>query len=200
MKGSVFSQENGENKLTIGYAPDSVTNVVISLEVILLLLLGIWTYVELPHTSYRPLVFIGIYLLAALVYSNCGVWLHEQLHCLPFHRPEFTGRLKITYERRFLLLLHGYYQVNGDLSYPVMKRALLGPLWLAALFLMLGLAGNFLLPGWWLPVWLSLALISLCDMIHDIYWLWATRKIGDKGTYQDKGGELEVTWKDSPLY
>jgi hypothetical protein len=70
------------------------------------------------------------------------------------------------------------------------------PLALAAGFVMVGLVGSLILPGWWLPISLSLAVLSVFDMIHDIYMVSQIRRIGDKGIYQDKGHYLEVTIKD----
>ena len=63
-------------------------------------------------------------------------------------------------------------------------------------WLILGWLGSYILPGWWLPLLATLAVISAWDMVHDVYWLLQIRGIGAKGKYWDNGHELYVVWKE----
>jgi hypothetical protein len=195
-KGIVEEEMEGNKLIRIGGADRKVTRIFIYVAVPLLLLLAVWVFREISPSPWRPLIFLAIYVGAMLFYGNGGVWLHEQLHMLGFRGTVNEQNTEIFYNRKFLLGLKGHYSVTGDIAYSVMQRALLMPLVLAASFVVVGLVGRLFLPGWWLPILLSLAILSVFDMIHDIYMVSKIRKIGDRGTYQDKGHYLEVTIKD----
>ena len=152
-------------------------------------------YNQLPKTELRLVYFFALYLVAAALYINIGVWIHEQLHCLAFQGPNYEKRVQIVYKRKYILILNGHYRVIGAIDYQVMRRALLGPLILVAGFLVVGWLGSFILPGWWFPILGTLAVASALDMTHDFYWLSQIRRIGRKGKYWDNGHEMEVVWK-----
>ncbi len=161
-----------------------------------LMILAIWLYLELPDITWRLIAVPVVYGLAALLYLNLGVWLHEQLHCLAFR---FSGRIKqthIVYERRNPLVLTGHYAVQGSLDYPLASRALLGPLILSVSLLLVAIAGWLFLQSWWVPLVVSLFVVSLLDMMHDLYMVARIRPIGDRGRYWDRGKFLDVVWRD----
>ena len=197
MQNGIIEQDQEDHKLIrIGGADQEVTRIFLAVAVPLLLLLAVWIYREISPSAWRPVIFVAIYAGALLFYGNAGVWMHEQLHVLGFMRTVNEKNTQIFYSRKFILGLKGHYSVTGDIAYRVMQRALLMPLALAAGFVMVGLVGSLILPGWWLPISLSLAVLSIFDMIHDIYMVSQIRRIGDKGIYRDKGHYLEVTIKD----
>ncbi len=160
-----------------------------------LVLLAIWTYLELPATPMRLAYFVLLYVAAALAYMNFGVWLHEQLHCLAFYGADPPLPTHIVYERKQLFYLNGYYSVRGGFGYGTARRALLGPLNSSIALTVAGVLGDLVLPGWWLPLMLSLAVVSLADMTHDLYMYSQMRLIGDKAKYWDRGRVTEVVWK-----
>ena len=98
--------------------------------------------------------------------------------------------------RKYILMLSGYYRVIGAINYRVMRRALLAPLILSVSLLVIGYLGSYVLPGWWLPLLITLAVVGLIDMTHDFYMYLQIRFIGEKGKYWDTGKELEVAWKE----
>jgi hypothetical protein len=159
------------------------------------LTLALWVYREIPNTPWRLLYFLGVYFAAALVYANLGVWLHEQLHCLAFRGTLHEKRARITYTRKYPLALSGHYRLSGALDYRLMRRALSGPLILVLSLVVLGWLGSFILPAWWLPILLTLAVAAVLDMTHDLYWLAHIRLIGESGKYWDRGSQLDVVWK-----
>ena len=194
MEGTLQNQRGEYQWMRIGFAPARWAGVVKLAAAFSLILLGIWLYLEIPATRWRWPTLLGVYLVAAIVYLNLGVWLHEQLHGLGFSgRP--ARRAHITYERKHLLILGGYFRVEGSLSYKAAGSTLLGPLWLSIGLLVVGCLGSFVLPGWWLPLVLSLVAASLLDMIHDLYMYSHIRAIGEKGKYWDRGHVMEAVWK-----
>ncbi|MBN2678111.1 MAG: hypothetical protein JXR32_08605, partial [Anaerolineaceae bacterium] len=72
----------------------------------------------------------------------------------------------------------------------------MAPFGLVVALVAMGLIGSLFLPGWWLPLMLSMAVVGVVDMTHDLYWISGIHKIGDKGRYWDNGRELLVVWKD----
>jgi hypothetical protein len=195
MQGVMRKRRGGYEWMRVGFAGPRFRGAAFALFLVAMLCLAFWTYASLPATRLRLLYFAALYLAAALVYLNLGVWLHEQLHCLPYRAPAYRQRTRIVYERKHVVALNGHYRVTGAIRYGTLRRALLGPLILVAAWIVLAVPGSLILPGWWLPLMLTLAAISLMDMIHDLYWLWQVRNIGDKGRYWDTGHELEVVCK-----
>jgi len=159
-----------------------------------MILLAIWTYREIPKTEWRLFYFLVIYLVGVIIYTNLCVWLHEQLHCLAFRGT--SHKTKIFFERRYLLFLNGHYQVKGAINYTIMRRAFLAPVILSIGLIVVGLFGNLVLPGWWLPILLTMAVAGLIDMTHDFYMYSQIRVIGNKGKYWDTGKYMEVVWKE----
>jgi hypothetical protein len=194
-KGTVEQHLNDHNLIRIGSADQKTTRIFLIVVVPNLMLLALWVYRAIPPSAWRPVIFVAIYAGALLFYGNAGVWLHEQLHVLGFRGTVNENNTQIFYSRKFILGLKGHYSVTGDIACRVMQRALLMPIFLAASFLAVGLFGSLVLPGWWLPILLSLSIFAVFDMIHDIYMVSQIRKIGDTGIYQDKGHYLEVTIK-----
>jgi hypothetical protein len=92
--------------------------------------------------------------------------------------------------------LNGHYTVKGPITYRTNQRALLAPLTLPIGLSAIGLMGNLFLPGWWLPVLLTMGVAGLIDMIHDFYMYSKIRVIGEKGKYWGTGKYLEVVWKE----
>jgi hypothetical protein len=187
---------NEIKKIHIGKADKKTIVIFYTIAIPILFLLSIWIFQSISPSNWKFIKFLLIYILAALFYVNIGVWIHEQLHCLGFRGTPNETNTSITYERKFVLLLTGYYSVEGVIKYDVLQRALLMPLWLVVGFVLLGLLGVFILPAWWLPAMLTLALVSLFDMIHDVYMVSQMRKIGKKGVYKDHGHYLEVILKE----
>lgn len=196
MQGTQSKQVNGNNYLRVGYADKRFLAAISSTPLLVIIFLAIWVYREIPVTEWRLVQFLTIYVVAAFLYLNLGVWLHEQLHCLAFKNSQYTNRVQIVYERKYTLILHGYYRVSGAIDYRTMRRALLGPLLLVFSLLAIGWLGILVLPSWWFAIMTSLAMVAVLDMTHDIYMLFQIRSIGIKGKYWDKGQYLEVVWKD----
>ncbi len=195
MQGTLQKQMGGYQWMRIGFATNGFSARLKLGCGLALILLATWTYLELPATPMRLAYFIILYLAAAVAYLNFGVWLHEQLHCLAFYGADPSLPTHIVYKRKWLLGLNGHYSVQGGFQYGTARRALLGPLNLSIALLVAGVLGDPVLPGWWLPLLLSLAVVSLLDMIHDLYMYSQIRLIGDKGRYWDRGRVTEVVWK-----
>lgn len=192
MQGIVEEQLEGYKRIRIGTADRKVTRIFFAVAVPLLLLLAVWVYREISPSAWRSVIFLAIYAGAMLFYGNAGVWLHEQLHVMGFRGTVNENNTQIYYNRKFLLALKGHYSVSGDIAYSIIQRALLMPIILAASFVLIGVLGSFILPGWWLPIFLSLAIMAVFDMIHDFYMVSQIRKIGDCGSFQDRGNYIEV--------
>jgi len=195
MQGTLQKQKCGYKWMRIGYADAGFSNVIKFVSLSALIILAIWVYMEMPDTEWHFVNFLGIYLVAAILYINVGVWLHEQLHCLAFLGTVHEKQTHITYERKYMLALSGHYRVKGAISYRILSRALLAPLLLSVSLLVIGWLGSLILPGWWLPLLLSIVVASLLDMVHDFYMYSQIRFIGKEGKYWDTGRELEVVWK-----
>jgi hypothetical protein len=142
---------------------------------------------------------VVVYLVAATLYIKAGVWLHEQLHCLAFLGNVHKRLTYITYKWKYILALSGYYWARGANNYRNMRRALLAPLLLSIRLMVVGWLGSLALPDWWLPILLSLIVVSLLDMVHDLYMYSQIRVIGRRGKYWDRGRELEIIWKEWDL-
>jgi len=195
MRGTELKSKCGYNWMRIGHADASFSAVAILAAATAVVCLGYWAYQEMQATEHRLVHFCVIYALAAVFYMNAGVWLHEQLHCLAYRGSIPSRQIRVSFERRFIVGLSGRYRVNGQIAYRVQKRALLAPLILCGVLALLGGLGSLVLPGWWLPVLLTLAVAGLADMVHDIYMVLKMRPIGDRGRCWDRGSELHVVWK-----
>jgi hypothetical protein len=195
MRGTELKSKCGYNWMRIGHADAWFSVVAILAATTAVVCLGYWAYQEMQAMEHRLVSFCLIYAVAAVFYMNAGVWLHEQLHCLAYRGSVPSRQIRVSFERRFILAVSGCYRVNAPITYRVQKRALLAPLILCGFFSISGGLGSLILPGWWLPVLLTLAVASLVDMLHDIYMVLKMRAIGDKGRYWDRGAELHVVWK-----
>ncbi len=196
MQTTIRKQKCGYQWMRVGHAGSGFTLAVALASAVVMIYLGLWIYREIPATAWRTIYFLGLVLSAILLYINLGVWLHEQLHCLPFRGTIHEKRVRIVYQRKYVLVLSGYYRVRGPLGYRVIRRALLAPLLLSVGLLALGWLGSLLLPGWWFPLLAMLAVVSVTDMLHDLYWVMQIRPVGDRGKYWDRGSTLEVVWKE----
>jgi hypothetical protein len=195
MQGTLRKQKCGYRWMRIGFASTRFTLALMLVSLSAVITLALWVYREIPSTAWRLVYFLGLYFAAALVYANLGVWLHEQLHCLAFRGTVHEKRTRIRYTRKYLLVLSGHYRLSGALDYRLMQRALLGPLILVVSLAVVGWLGSFILPGWWLPILLTLAVAGVLDMTHDLYWVAQISLIGEKGKYWDFGRQLDVVWK-----
>lgn len=195
MQGRLLKQKNGYYHLKIGYADRRFLFLTIPVLLLIIGFLAVCVYREIPATKWRLVHFLAIYAVAALLYLNIGVWLHEQLHCLAFRNSKYVNRVQFIYERKCTLILRGHYRVSGAIDYHTMQRALLGPALLVVGLLVIGWVGSLVMPGWWFATMASLAVVAVMDMIHDIYMYLQIRLIGAKGIYWDKGHHLKVTWK-----
>ncbi len=200
MQGTKQQHRLGYDWMRVGFATSRFKAAALAVFVAIVLALAFWMYITLPEGDWRWRVahFAGLYLAAALVYVNFGVWVHEQLHCLPYRGRAYRGRTQIHYVRKYLVTLHGWYRVTGPIGYRMLRRALLGPMILVVGWVALAWLANLLLPAWSVPLLLTLAAMSLMDMVHDLYWLAQVRSIGELGKYWDNGHELEVVWKPAP--
>ena len=180
--------------MRVGYADTRFSTTILTIALSVIILLAIWTYREIPKTEWRLFYFLVIYLVGVFIYTNLCVWLHEQLHCLAFRGT--SHETKIFFERRYFLFLNGHYQVKGAINYTIMRRAFLAPVILSIGLIVVGLFGNLVLPGWWLPILLTMAIAGLIDMTHDFYMYSQIRVIGNKGKYWDTGRYMEVVWKE----
>ncbi len=195
MQGTLQRQRGGYVWMRVGFATARAAGVMKGLCILAIIALAMWFYLELPATAWRWVVFGAIYGAAGLIYLNLGVWLHEQLHCLGFKGTRHARNVQIVYERRNLLVLGGYYSLRGGMNYQAASRALLGPLVMSVSLLLLGCLGSLVLPGWWMPLMLSLVTVSLLDMLHDLYMYWHIRRIGGNGKFWDRGHFMETVWK-----
>ncbi|MEW5825571.1 MAG: hypothetical protein AB1778_01960 [Candidatus Bipolaricaulota bacterium] len=195
MRGTERKSKCGYCWMRIGRADSWFSAAVILAAATAVVCLGYWAYQEMRAMEHRLVSILGIYALAGIFYGNVGVWMHEQLHGLAYRGSIPAKRIRVSYERRLILGLRGCYRVNGRMAYRIQRRALLAPLVLCGALAVLGGLGSLVLPGWWLPVLLSLAVASLADMLHDIYMVLKMRPIGDKGRYWDRGSEVHVVWK-----
>ena len=196
MQGILRKQTHGYQWMRVGSAEARFSTVIMLVSLSAIICLAFLVYTEMPQAKLRPVYFLALYLVAAALYLNLGVWIHEQLHCLPFRRTVYAKRVRIVYQRKYVLALHGHYRVRGPIDYQILRRALLGPLGLVIGWLAVGWLGSFILPGWWFPMLVTLAVVSALDMVHDFYWLIQARRIGEKGKYWDNGHALEVVWKE----
>ena len=195
MQGTELKLKCGYNWMRIGHADPWFSAVFILAAAIVVVCLGYWAFQEIRTTGHQLASLFAIYAVAAVFYMNVGVWLHEQLHCLAYRGSVPRRQIRVCFERRYILALSGHYRVNAPITYQVQKRALLAPLILCGVFAILGGLGSLILPGWWLPVLLAMAVASLVDMLHDIYMVLKMHPIGDEGRYWDKGSELHVVWE-----
>ncbi len=198
MQGAKQGQKLGYQWMRVGFATLWFRIVAIFLFVCTMLALAFWAYLALPPGPWHMLRFAALYVGAALLYINFGVWIHEQLHCLAYRGPEYAKRAHIYYARKYLIGLNGWYSVTGPIGYRVLRGALLGPMILVAAWILIAWVGSLALPGWWAPLMLTLAAMSLMDMLHDLYWLARVRSIGELGKYWDNGRALDVVWKPAP--
>jgi hypothetical protein len=196
MQGTLLKRKCGYKWMRIGHADARFSTVILLAAVVVMICLVYWAYRELAKTEWPLVKLLAIYSVAAILYVNLGVWLHEQLHCLPYRGTVPKTRTRILFERKFLLALSGHYRVTGAVNYRIQRRALLAPLVLSVTLAVGGGLGSFVLPGWWLPLLLTVAVASLLDMIHDFYMVSKIRPIGEKGKYWDSGRELDVVWKE----
>ncbi|MGE5774583.1 MAG: hypothetical protein ACM33V_00090 [Chloroflexota bacterium] len=195
MHGTLRKQLYGYQWMRVGSADPKFSRAFVLVSLFAVACLAVWVYIQLPQTALRPVYFLVLYLVAAALYLNLGVWIHEQLHGLPYRQRGHEGRLQIVYQRKYILALHGYCRAFGAIDYLVLRRSLLGPLGLVIGWLAVGWLGSFILPGWWFPLLATLAVVSALDMVHDFYWFSQTQQVGEKGRYWDNGHELEVVWK-----
>jgi len=196
MRGTLKKKKCGYTWMRIGYADARFSATLLTVAGCVIILLAVWAFGEMADTRWRWANLLAIYILAGMLYANLGVWLHEQLHCLGFRGSSSEKRTQIFYRRKYMLFLSGYYRVRGSSDYRTMRRALLAPILLSVFLAAVGLIGNLFLPGWWLPVLLSMAVAGVVDMTHDLYMVVQMRGIGNKGKYWDTGRFLEVVWKD----
>lgn len=182
--------------MRIGYADTKFSTAILIVSLSAIIFLAIWAFGELPNTKWRWGNFLVIYFIAAIMYTNFGVWFHEQLHCLAHRDTKPENRTLIKFNRKNILFLNGYYKVKGSINYRINRRALLAPFVLSIGLAVVGLIGNLILPDWWLPVLLSMAVAGMIDMTHDFYMYSIIRAIGEKGKYWDTGKYMEVVWKE----
>ncbi|MBN1302994.1 MAG: DUF3267 domain-containing protein [Anaerolineales bacterium] len=196
MQGTLQKQKCGYRWMRIGYADTKFSTVILIISLSTIIFLATWAFRELPNTKWRWGNFLAIYFFATIIYTNFGVWLHEQLHCLAYRGAKPENRTLIYFNRKYILFLNGYYRVIGPINYRNNRRALLAPFGLSIGLAVVGLVGNFFLPNWWLPVLLTMAMAGIIDMTHDFYMYSKIRVIGKKGRYWDTGKYMEVVWKE----
>ena len=196
MQGTLQRQRCGYKWMRIGYADTKFSLVILIGSLSIIILLAIWAFREMPDTKWRLSNFLSIYFIAAIIYTNIGVWLHEQLHCLAFRGTISEDRTHINFSRKYILFLNGHYRVKGAIDYRTNRRALLAPFVLSIGLTALGFLGNLILPSWWLPILLTMAVAGVIDMTHDFYMYSQIRVVGKKGKYWDKGKYMEVVWKE----
>ncbi len=196
MQGTLQKQKCGYKWMRIGYADTKFSTAILAVCSPAIILLAIWAYREMPNTEWRLGIFLLIYFIAAIIYTNIGVWAHEQLHCLSFRGTTPEIQTHINFSRKHILFLNGHYRVKGAINYQNNRRALLAPFVLSISLTVIGLFGNLILPNWWLPILLTMAVAGIIDMTHDLYMYSQIRVIGKKGKYWDTGKYLEVVWKE----
>jgi hypothetical protein len=196
MQGTLQQQKCGYKWMRIGYADTKFSSAILIGSLSIFILLAIWAFKEMPDTEWRLVNFLIIYFVAAIIYMNIGVWLHEQLHCLAFRGTTPENRTRIYFGRKYILFLNGHYRIKGAIDYRTNRNALLAPFILSVVLTALGFLGNLILPGWWLPMLLTMAVAGMIDMTHDFYMYWKIRVIGEQGRYWDTGKCMEVVWKE----
>jgi hypothetical protein len=195
MQGTLIKQKCGYKWMRIGYADTKFSTAILIVSLFVIIFLALWAYREMPNTKWRWGNFLSIYFVVAILYTNIGVWVHEQLHCLAFRGTMPENRTHISFSRKYILFLNGHYQARGANNYRIQRRALLAPFILSVGFSIVGLLGNLILPSWWLPIMLTMAVAGMIDMTHDFYMYLQIRVIGKEGKYWDTGKYLEVVWK-----
>jgi hypothetical protein len=196
MHGTLQKQKCGYKWMRIGYADAKFSTAILMVAISVMIFLAILAFREMPITEWRLVNFLSIYFVAAIIYTNIGVWLHEQLHCLAFCGTTPENRTHIYFSRKYILFLNGHYRVKGAIDYRINRRALLAPFVLSVGLAVVGFLGNLILPDWWLPILLTMAVAGMIDMTHDFYMYSQIRVIGEKGKYWDTGKYLEVVWKE----
>jgi hypothetical protein len=196
MRGTLRDQKNGVNRMRVGYADSRFSITILLASLFFMLFFAWWAYWEFPDTKWRPVYFLCAYLVAVTLYANPGVWFHEKLHCLAFRRTPLEKKTRISFSRKYILVLSGHYRVEGEIDYRTMRRALLAPLGLVGCLVVTGFIGSLFLPGWWLPLLMSMAVAGVLDMTHDLYWISKIRQVGAKGKFWDNGNELLAVWQD----
>ena len=196
MQGILQRQRCGYTWMRIGYADTKFSSAILICSLSIIILLAIWAFREIPNTEWRLVNFLSIYFVGAIIYMNIGVWLHEQLHCLAFRGTTPENRTHINFSRKYILFLNGHYRVNGAIDYQTNRNALLAPFLFSVVLTAVGFLGNLILPGWWLPILLSMAIAGMIDMTHDFYMYSQIRVIGKKGKYWDTGKYMEAVWKE----
>jgi hypothetical protein len=182
--------------MRVGYADTKFALMILIGSSFIMVLLAVWAFQEMPNTEGRLVNFLAICLLAALIYANVGVWLHEQLHCLAFRGAIPKRRTQTSFSRKYILFLDGHYRVVGAIDYRTHVRALLAPFSLSVGLAAVGILGSVILPGWWLPVLLAMAVAAMMDMTHDFHMCLQIRAIGTRGRYWDSGRHMDVVWKE----
>ena len=104
MQGTLQKQKCGYRWMRIGYADSGFSNVFILIASLILIYLAFWVYFELPDSKWRLINFLVLYFIAAVLYGNLGVWLHEQLHCLAYRGSPNENRTQIFFTRKYLLM------------------------------------------------------------------------------------------------
>lgn len=196
MKGTLQRQRSGYKWMRIGYADTRFSLAILLGSLSIMIFLALWAFREMPETKWRLGNFLFIYFIAAIIYTNLGVWLHEQLHCLAFRGTTLERRTRINFRRKYILFLTGHYRVKGAIDYRANRRALLAPLVLSVALAGIGYLGSLMLPGWWFPILLSMSVAGFVDMTHDFYMYLQIRVVGEKGKYWDTGEYMEVVWKE----
>ena len=182
--------------MRVGHADTRFSKAILTTSYLAIIFLGIWVFIEIPDTKWHWGNFIVIYLVAVIIYTNIGVWLHEQLHCLAFRGANITNRTHIKFSRKYIIFLNGHYIVKGPITYRIIRSALLAPIALSVGLSVVGWLGKLFLPDWWLPILLTMAVAGVIDMTHDFYMYLKIQEIGEKGKYWDRGHYLEVVWKE----
>ena len=196
MQGTLKKQKCGYKWMRIGYADTKFSTAILIVSLSVIVFLALWAYREMPNIKWRWSNFLSIYFVATIIYTNIGVWIHEQLHCLAFRGTTPENRTHISFSRKYILFLNGHYRARGANNYRIQRRALLAPFVLSVGLSAVGLLGNLILPGWWLPILLTMAVAGMIDMTHDFYMYSQIRVVGKKGKYWDTGKYLEVVWKE----
>jgi len=117
MQGTLQRQRCGYKWMRIGYAKAEFSSTILAISLAVIVFLGIWAYREIPDTEWRWANFLAIYVVAAILYMNLGVWLHEQLHCLAIRGTNAKNRTHINFSRKYILFLNGHYTVKGSMAY-----------------------------------------------------------------------------------
>ena len=138
MQGTLRKQKNGDNWMRIGFADAKFKYPIILVTLFAIVYLSFWVYRAIPTTEWRLVYFLVIYLVAAILYLNFGVWAHEQLHCFALKGTALEKRTHIIFERKFFLALQGHYRVRGQIDYWTLRRALLNPMIIMVGFLIAG--------------------------------------------------------------